>query len=266
MGGHQLLMLLIVLPEILGTRLPYIIGGQEVGEQGRYPWQGSLQDIEHVCGVSLISKRWALTAAHCAAMLIGENHSVIFGTNDLEDKRARRYKVKNIKTHDHFGMHESGYPNDIALLELEGDVDTSGSFVKPIRLANESQSFAGYRNCWISGWGNTIERGQTPDILRVSRWFRNSSLLWPTKTNLLVPGRFGFDLRSVILKLRNLDQVWISLTFLVKLPSGECHKTSLMISKHRFKWWLGSARPQVITWTNVDHVYHTIWCHWATMS
>ena len=174
MGGHQWLILLVGLPVVLGTRLPYIIGGQEVSEQGRYPWQGSLQDYEHLCGASLISKRWALTAAHCV-IISSKTFHVVFGTNDLKDTQARRYKVKNIYTPAPFNYRDPGYPNDIALLEFEEDVDTSGPYVKTIRLASEGQSFAGNRNCWVSGWGTTKYGGKTPNLLRVGRIW---SLLW----------------------------------------------------------------------------------------
>ena len=35
-------------------------------------------------------------------------------------------------------------------------------------------------------------------------------------------------------------------TFPVKLPSGECHRTSLMISQHWFRYWLSTVRQQAI--------------------
>ena len=48
----------------------------------------------------------------------------------------------------------------------------------------------------------------------------------------------------------------------LKLPSGECHKTSWMISQHWSRWWLVAVRQQAITWTtNVDKV---LWCHMAS--
>ena len=38
----------------------------------------------------------------------------------------------------------------------------------------------------------------------------------------------------------------------MKLPSGECHKTSLIISKYWFSYWLGATRQQAITWASVE--------------
>ena len=46
-------------------------------------------------------------------------------------------------------------------------------------------------------------------------------------------------------------------TFFVKLLSGECHRTSLMISLQWFRWWLDAVRQQAITWANDDSdLYH----------
>ena len=41
-------------------------------------------------------------------------------------------------------------------------------------------------------------------------------------------------------------------SFDMKLPSGDNHWTSLMVSQHWFRWWIGAVRQQAITWANVD--------------
>lgn len=42
-----------------------IVGGQQVAITS-YPWQLSLQvRNSHICGASIISANWAVTAAHC---------------------------------------------------------------------------------------------------------------------------------------------------------------------------------------------------------
>jgi len=51
------------------TRSVKIIGGR-VAEKKEFPWQISLQLLnlgteKHICGGSLISESWIITAAHC---------------------------------------------------------------------------------------------------------------------------------------------------------------------------------------------------------
>ena len=44
----------------------------------------------------------------------------------------------------------------------------------------------------------------------------------------------------------------------MKLPSGEYHKTSLMISQHSFKQWLGAVSQQDITLVKIDSVLYGV--------
>ena len=66
------------------------------------------------------------------------------------------------------------------------------------------------------------------DTLATSRW----QVIYNHHVNSLVPGRCGCNLKLVI---SNSRQGYISRAFHVKLPWGECHKTSLLMSQHWFR-------------------------------
>ena len=61
---------------------------------------------------------------------------------------------------------------------------------------------------------------------------------WPQRVNSLAPERCGRSLNLAIFKLIHMYQGQIFSAFHVKLPSCECHKTSLMmISQHGCRCW-----------------------------
>ena len=48
----------------------------------------------------------------------------------------------------------------------------------------------------------------------------------------------------------------------LKLSSSEYHKTSLLISQHRVRWWLGAVRKQAIFWSKIDQ---SLCCHMVSL-
>ena len=54
---------------------------------------------------------------------------------------------------DYINSGKLGFPNDLAIIELERDVDMNNSFVHPINLAaSDNHSYVG-ETCYITGWG-----------------------------------------------------------------------------------------------------------------
>lgn len=158
-----------------GTR-PYkssrIVGGQASNE-GEWPWQVSLQirGTGHVCGASVISSRWLVTAAHC----VQDDGQLKYSRPDqweaylglLTQGQTNKWTIKrNLKQIvPHPDYNADTYDNDIALLELESDVELNQN-IWPICLPSSSYDFPVGKSVWITGWGATREGGFAATILQ----------------------------------------------------------------------------------------------------
>ena len=168
-------MLLVVLAAVLSPVLcdrlsvPYIVGGHDA-KPGSWPWQASLQHYDyHICGASLISARWVVTAAHCVGAKPSA-YSVLLGLYDFEKLKIghpQRYQAQDVITHPNWVSSANQYfPNDIALIHLDTDVDFDNPDVSTISLPKQGQDFTGSPNCWITGWGVYSASGAEPENLQ----------------------------------------------------------------------------------------------------
>merc|ERR1712121_83842 len=166
-----LLVLCAILAPTIEARLPYIVGGNDVAVPGTYPWQASLQPQGryHSCGASLVSERWLVTAAHCVGNA-ASYYKVVLGMHDKDSRQEGspiKYSVSNIIKHEKYSTSGIfGFPNDIALLQLSTDADTSSPFISTIAMADKDEDFAGNSECYITGWGRLYGDGPTPNVLQ----------------------------------------------------------------------------------------------------
>ncbi|XP_023564549.1 serine protease 44-like, partial [Octodon degus] len=144
-----------VLPRGCGQRR--IIGGQPAPER-KWPWQVSLQvQGRHVCGGTLISSWWVMTAAHCISDF--HDYTVMLGDTSLQHQSPRGLKVpvKDIVIHQEY-LHLGVLFNDIALVLLSFPVNYS-THVQPVCLPSKFFHVEADTQCWVTGWGRTAEGG-----------------------------------------------------------------------------------------------------------
>ncbi|XP_053716301.1 suppressor of tumorigenicity 14 protein homolog [Synchiropus splendidus] len=143
-----------------------IVGGSDAGT-GSWPWQVSLQmeRYGHVCGATLVSNRWLVSAAHC----FQDSDTIKYS-----DARAWRAhmglrvmtagatgaatrQIRRILLHPKYDQFTSDY--DIALLELSAAVFFS-DLVQPVCVPAPSHSFSMGSSCFVTGWGVLMEDGE----------------------------------------------------------------------------------------------------------
>ncbi|XP_033620058.1 ovochymase-2 [Fukomys damarensis] len=144
-----------------------IVGGNQV-EKGSYPWQVSLKKRKkHICGGTIISPQWVITAAHCVANRnIASMLNVTAGEHNLSQTEPEEQilTIKTIIIHPQFSI-KKPMEYDIALLKMAGTFQF-GQFVRPVCLPEPGERFEAGFICTTTGWGRLTEDGIFPQVLQ----------------------------------------------------------------------------------------------------
>uniref|UniRef100_UPI00398E8AE0 acrosin-like n=1 Tax=Pristiophorus japonicus TaxID=55135 RepID=UPI00398E8AE0 len=147
-----------------------IVGGRSAVE-GAWPWQVSLQVTTinaHLCGATIISQWWLLSAAHCFPH--GEGYAnkniwrAVMGLRELG--RPNRWtvtrKIDALILHENYGMTQ----NDVAVLKVNKAI-TFGDNVRPACLPTPGPFHNDkWTRCHVTGWGLMEQNGKPSHILQ----------------------------------------------------------------------------------------------------
>ncbi|KAG7155245.1 Tryptase-like [Homarus americanus] len=152
-----------------------IVGGTET-LVNEYPWHVGLVRVVNgrkylVCGGSIISNHWVLTAAHCIdsnaiEVLVGD-HDFTTGTETQDP--AYLYAVNWKVVHPDYVNSVNGF--DIALLHTTQPLDFTKYGQAPVCLPPyKNRLYVGER-VTVSGWGTTSEGGSISPTLQEADLF-----------------------------------------------------------------------------------------------
>lgn len=170
--------ILVVLPNIkkgdhsytfyTGVKKPQlrIIGGDNAAISD-FPWQVCFLPGDYLCGGSILSEKWIITAAHCTFdnndedIDVAEMKVVVGTSTPFKIGAGKTYKIKNFYRLEDYDINEELY--DLALLEIEGSIDLTN--VSSIELISSEDIEKGALDPgvlgWVSGWGVTSIRNSS---------------------------------------------------------------------------------------------------------
>ncbi|XP_078088037.1 enteropeptidase [Mustelus asterias] len=148
-----------------------IVGGKDAIE-GSWPWIVSLRfGSRHMCGATLLSEQWVVSAAHCVygRNLEPSHWKAVLGLHtqlNLTYPQTQSQRIDRILMNPHYNKRTKD--SDIALMHLVSPVNYS-EFIQPICLPARTQQFLPGMMCNIAGWGAVAKNGPPASVLQEAK-------------------------------------------------------------------------------------------------
>lgn len=134
---------------------------------GQFPYQVGLLILTRaggnaVCGASIISPSWVLSAAHCTVPAV--HVTMRFGSIQFQSGGVSQL-TRRIENHPNFNPRNLN--NDISLLHVPSALSFNNALnaVRLPRRAQQTETFDG-RTSTVSGWGAIANNGPAQSLLR----------------------------------------------------------------------------------------------------
>ncbi|CAG9562872.1 unnamed protein product [Danaus chrysippus] len=129
------------------------------------PWQVSLREKTYpICGGSVVTSLWLLTAAHCLLRPRASELSVRLGSS-WKTHGGEMYDVKQSYVHPQYARNTK--VNDVGLIKLYSPLRFS-SRVLPIKMVGKGNRLPADQAAVVSGWGKLKEGGPSATFLQSS--------------------------------------------------------------------------------------------------
>uniref|UniRef100_A0A8C2FP03 Acrosin n=1 Tax=Cyprinus carpio TaxID=7962 RepID=A0A8C2FP03_CYPCA len=129
--------------------------------EGAWPWQVSIQRMSrHICGGSVISHWWVVTASHCFKNSNNYKLRIVAGVNSRSKygMGVQYRSVQQVILHENFSR--LNYDNDVALLHLHHPLYFT-KHVQPLCIMENEmdEKQLSFSSCYITGWGSSVLEG-----------------------------------------------------------------------------------------------------------
>uniref|UniRef100_A0A1I7YRS6 Peptidase S1 domain-containing protein n=1 Tax=Steinernema glaseri TaxID=37863 RepID=A0A1I7YRS6_9BILA len=130
---------------------------------GDFPSQAYLRFTDttgyrYMCGGTLISTKYVLTAAHCVVDNV-DTVEAFFGTVNIKSPNAVKMYVRDYTLHPNYFMNDTCVGDDIAILELFGHVNLPNTNIQLAKFVKDDEELLKSTKAVISGFGDYKHEG-----------------------------------------------------------------------------------------------------------